>query len=49
MEHQLDEIKYELQLISKLLQKIVDNQERSWQQNERERRDRELKEDLNNI
>jgi len=43
------EIKSDLALMVKLLQKIVDNQERSWQQNERERRDRELKEDLNNI
>ena len=43
------EIKSDLALMVKLLQKIVDNQEQSWQQNERERRDRELKEDLNNI
>ena len=43
------EIKSDLALIVKLLQKIVDNQERSWQQNERERRDRELKEELNNV
>ena len=43
------EIKSDLALMVKLLQKIVDNQERSWQQNERERRDRELKEDLNNV